>query len=604
MKKSLLIFLFVIGIGFSIPQLVSANDSNLHGKLTNDQVPLYSTIDMTNAVATLQGAGNTVQYQPTQNATMLQVSIGGKIFYMESRFLAPTDKVLPDVQTGTERQINTKTNFTIFGEESSSSNVLVRGNSAVSFTTIGYENGFFKVLVAGKVGYFPGNDAIISFTKPAMSIQVLETKLPLYEVRSGERIQVGSLASGFIINREKEVSGYHQFVAKGKTYQIPVKGTWPSSTAATIKPAAKPMFPASVRVENETAVTNSSGTTIGYLSRGSVLTLHNFSKDKGVIEFLGSVAYIPLKNVTHSNLVQPKKNISHREMSYWMQVIAGMYPEFTKFELIGKSVEGRGIYALRVGNGKKEILFDASMHAREHMTTNVLLEMIDTYSLHYNNKTTFAGYNVKTVLDQTSIWFVPMMNPDGVTLVQGGQGAVENGALARKINGSSNFARWKANVRGVDLNKNFDAGWSYIDNNITKPNWMGYRGPRAFSEPEAVALKHFVEKHKFMSNVSYHSSGQVLYWFNFQAGAQLSRDVQYVNQLKSITGYTVVPPYYRKGTGSSADWFIKVTKMPGVTVEIAPYAGEAPVPLAYWDGIWKQNHKVGLHAANEAWKRN
>ncbi|MCZ8536635.1 hypothetical protein M9R32_05490 [Paenisporosarcina quisquiliarum] len=603
MKKSLLLFLFLIGISLSIPQQSSANDPILHGQLTSDQVPLYSTIEMTNAVGNLEGASNTVQYQLTQNSSIVQVSIGGKIFFIESRFLAPANKVLPDVESGTERQITSKSSFTIFGQKSSTSNVLVRGNSALSFTTIGYENGFFKVLVAGKIGYFPGNDDNISFSKPAMSIQVIDTKVPLYEIRNGNRVQVGAVASGYIFNREKEVTGYHQFVAKGKTYQIPLKGTWPSSTSAIIKPAAKPMFPASVRVEQETAVTNSTGQTIGYLSRGNMLTLHNFSKDKGVIEFLGSIAYLPLKNVTHSNLVQPKKNISHREMSYWMQVVAGMYPEFTKLELIGKSVEGRAIYALRVGNGKKEILFDASMHAREHMTTNVLLEMIDNYSIHYNNKTSFAGYNVKTVLDQTSIWFVPMMNPDGVTLVQGGQGAVKNGALARKINGSSNFARWKANVRGVDLNKNFDAGWSYINNNITKPNWMGYRGPRAFSEPEAVALKHFVEKHNFMSNVSYHSSGQVLYWFNFQAGAQLSRDVQYVNQLKSITGYSIVPPYYRKGTGSSADWFIKVTKMPGVTVEIAPYAGEAPVPISYWDRIWKQNHKVGLHAANEAWKR-
>ena len=48
-----------------------------------------------------------------------------------------------------------------------------------------------------------------------------------------------------------------------------------------------------------------------------------------------------------------------------------------------------------------------------------------------------------------------MVNPDGVTLVQGGKNAVKNGDLATRINGSTNFARWKANVRGVDLNDNF-----------------------------------------------------------------------------------------------------------------------------------------------------
>ncbi|MBW9234598.1 hypothetical protein JQK62_20535, partial [Leptospira santarosai] len=156
----------------------------------------------------------------TQNSSIVQVSIGGKIFFIESRFLVPVNKVLPDVESGTERQITSKSSFSIFGKMSSTSNVLLHVNSSVSLTTIGYENGFFKVLVAGKIGYFPGNDANISFSKPTMSIQVIDTKVPLYEIRNGNRIQVGAVASGYIFNREKEVTGYHQFVVKGKTYQI------------------------------------------------------------------------------------------------------------------------------------------------------------------------------------------------------------------------------------------------------------------------------------------------------------------------------------------------------------------------------------------------
>ena len=60
------------------------------------------------------------------------------------------------------------------------------------------------------------------------------------------------------------------------------------------------------------------------------------------------------------------------------------------------------------------------------MTTNVLMEMIDTYTESYRKKSTFAGYNVKSTLDKTSIWFVPMMNPDGVTLVQKGLNGVDS----------------------------------------------------------------------------------------------------------------------------------------------------------------------------------
>lgn len=64
-----------------------------------------------------------------------------------------------------------------------------------------------------------------------------------------------------------------------------------------------------------------------------------------------------------------------------------------------------------------------------------------------------------------------------------------------------------------------------------------------------------------------------------------------------------MPPQYLPGSGSSADWFIQQTKMPGITLEISPYIGEKPVPLEKWDAIWRQNNKVGLYLALEASKR-
>ncbi|MDX1805964.1 MAG: M14 family zinc carboxypeptidase [Paenisporosarcina sp.] len=590
-----------MSIGFSSTSF--AEEFQLKGQILAEDVPFYDEIGKEVPIGNLKMRHSIIYYKSTDSSEWVEIQIGEKSYFTSSQFILPSEELIPAITEGTKRNIHTKPSFSIYSEPSATSIEMVKGNVEVTYETIGYENSFFIVKIAGKIGYLSVTQTQNLFSQPVQNVEVLHDKIPLYEVRTGKRVQIGSLAKGFIFTRSKEVLGYHQFEMNGKVYQVSINDTYPSSQNVVLKPPAKPLFPTKVRIKTETVVSNDMGKAIGYLSRGNFTTVYNIKDEQAVIEFLGSTAYIPLKNVTHINLVQPKKNIGHREMSYWMKMVAGMYPEFTKLEMIGKSVEGRAIYALKVGTGKKEILFDASLHAREHMTTNVLLEMIDNYTIHYYNSSKFAGYDVKQVLSQTSIWFVPMMNPDGVTLVQGGKYAVKNGSLAQKINGSTNFARWKANVRGVDLNKNFDAGWNLIKTNAQKPSYMGYRGPRVFSEPESVALKHFVEKHSFKSYISYHSSGQVLYWFNFQSGAQLSRDVQYVNQMRSITGYSVVPPYYRKGTGSSADWFIDKTKMPGITVEIAPYAGETPVPLIYWDRIWNQNHKVGLHAANEAWKR-
>lgn len=573
------------------------------GKLVQGNVPYYKEANLTQSVGTLNQANMMVSFTESDIKGFVSISMGGDKFLVSQSMIQPISNPVPVVAAESGKRIETKATFKIYSGPTEKSAVLATGQGKHSFVTSGYQNGYFIINVAGQVGYVNWNYANIVFSVPTGSIEVLQDGVPLYEVKNRTRTRIGTLNKGTVFKRSRQIENWHQIERNGRVYQVQTVHTFPSSKEAIVKAIPKPRYPAYAMTEMETPIINGSGAQIGTLKPGFTVGISSVKNKLGYIDYMGSLAYVPMKNVKHVNLIQPKKNMSHQEMSYWLSFYSNMYPEFTKLELIGRSVEGKGIYAMKVGTGKKEIVMDASMHAREHITTNVLMEMMDTYSTHYVNKTSYAGYNVRQALDRTSIWFIPMMNPDGVTLVQGGKNAVKNGALATRINGSTNFARWKANVRGVDLNDNFDSGWSVIDSAVKKPNYMGYRGPRVYSEPESVALKNFVEKHDFKSYISYHSAGQVLYWFMFQQEAQLARDIQYVNQLRAITGYTVMSPLYKRGSGASTDWFIQRTKNPAVTVEVGPYTGEQPVPLVYWDRIWTQNHKVGLHAANEAWNR-
>lgn len=602
MKRILSTISFIVMLLILLPNYSYAETTLLTGELLQEEVPYYIEENLETPAGSLKGMNSLYQFSVTPQAEWMSVQVGGKSFVVATSLVQVVDQTLPPLSSSQIRLIDTLATFNIYSEANVASKVLVSGQLKQSLQTISYDNGFFVVNVGGQKGFIKSSDVVVNFAKPEMFIEVLKD-VPLYEVKSRQRSQFGALKKGMVFKRTKQVANWHQIEMNGRVYQVEVSHTFPSSKEIILKPIPKTVYPATVITDVNAPVINGAGQHIGTLKVGQTVRLANIRNNLGYIDFMGSLAYVQLKNVKHTNLVQPKKNISASEMSYWLQMYAGMYPEFTKLEVIGKSVEGRPIYALRVGNGKKEILMDGSLHAREHMTTNLLLEMIDSYSLHYLKKSTVGGFNVRQVLDQTSIWFVPMVNPDGVTLVQGGKNAVKNGALATRINGSTNFARWKANVRGVDLNDNFDSGWSLINSAIKKPNYMGYRGPRVFSEPEAVALKNFVEKHQFKSYISYHTAGQVLYWFMFQQQAQLARDIQYVNQLSAITGYSVMSPLYKRGSGASTDWFIQKTKNPAVTVEIGPYTGEKPVPHVYFDRVWKQNYKVGLHAANEAAKR-
>lgn len=511
---------------------------------------------------------------------------------------------LPVVADAEDRwNIETLEAYQIYVDTSNESEILLEGTEVQIYETTGIILDYYQIDLNGLPGFIHKTQASSLFEEDVLTIKIMEDAIPYYVMHKGNLHQRGTLAKEMILTRTKSSDGYHEVKIGKEVFYVPEEGTIPTSGSPISDQIKKATYPMKLYNRMDVPIYNKEDVQIGTITANQSVDLLELDKGKGIISFYGQEARINMADFVHIDLLQPKKNLTYEEMVYFLQVVAALYPEFTKLEQIGKSVEGKAIYAIRIGNGQKEVLLDASMHAREHMTTNVLAEMIDTYSIHYENKSVYGGYNVRNTLEQTAIWFVPMMNPDGVTLVQSGPKSLKNGELATKINGSLNFNRWKANVRGVDLNDNFASGWEKIKGGNKKPAYMAYKGPSTFSEPEAKALRDFVKKHKFKTYVSYHSSGQIMYWFNYQKAAQSKRDQALAKSLSKITGYKVMPPQYLPGSGSSADWFIQETKMPGITLEISPYVGEKPVPLTKWDAIWRQNNKVGLYLATEASKR-
>jgi glucan-binding YG repeat protein/murein tripeptide amidase MpaA len=311
--------------------------------------------------------------------------------------------------------------------------------------------------------------------------------------------------------------------------------------------------------------------------------------------------YLGKSGVWIPNIVNPRKVYTYDEMVSDLVEFQKHYPDLVKLQIIGKSVDGRNIYAFKLGNGPKEIMLNGSHHAREHMTTNLLMEMADQYIHSYVNGTTFADYSVRNILNKTSIWFVPMVNPDGVTLVQKGAYSSKNPSYALLLNnGSYDFSEWKANVRGVDLNRQYPADWANIRGNTGKPAPSHFKGYNPLSEPEAVALYNFTKAHTFKIASAYHSSGEILYWYFKQGSGTYNRDYNIALKYKKLTGYSLVQPTTNPSGGGFTDWFIQDMKMPGFTPEISPFTYGKPVPVSYFDRIWNQNKAAGLMLANEA----
>ncbi len=93
-----------------------------------------------------------------------------------------------------------------------------------------------------------------------------------------------------------------------------------------------------------------------------------------------------------------------------------LYP-FLNLQIIGKSVLGKNLYVIRLGNGPNRVFYSASFHANEWITSVVLMKFIEDYCNSYVNNSSLYGYNVRDLFSSSSIYIMPMVNPDGVDLV-------------------------------------------------------------------------------------------------------------------------------------------------------------------------------------------
>jgi g-D-glutamyl-meso-diaminopimelate peptidase len=280
-----------------------------------------------------------------------------------------------------------------------------------------------------------------------------------------------------------------------------------------------------------------------------------------------------------------------------MNEIAAAYAGMARVETIGNSVMGNPIDAIVLGNPDADtrILIQASMHARESITSLLALRQAECMLKAASMDASYKGVRVSDLLDSVEIWVVPMANPDGVRLVYEGLSAVPSSMPGLKAmnHGRTDFTHWKANADGVDLNKNFDANWK-VDPKYSRPGMQNYAGPYAFSEPEAIALRDLTVSKDFALTMSYHSSGKLIYWYGPADGPNgLNRYI--ANELKSLTGYTVLPVSAQAPNGGYRDWYTGQYKRPGFTLEVG--TGYCPLPLSSFSGIWKDNRYVLLDLA-------
>lgn len=140
-----------------------------------------------------------------------------------------------------------------------------------------------------------------------------------------------------------------------------------------------------------------------------------------------------------------------------LQTIAAIverYP-FCRSETLTTTVFDRPVQTLVIGNGPRRVLYTAAHHANEWITAPVLLKFVEDLAQAIQNGGTLSGVNARELAEQTTIYTVPMVNPDGVDLVTG---AIQPGQISYEMAArlAGNYPSipfpdgWKANLMGVE----------------------------------------------------------------------------------------------------------------------------------------------------------
>ena len=200
--------------------------------------------------------------------------------------------------------------------------------------------------------------------------------------------------------------------------------------------------------------------------------------------------------------------LTYDELLVTLDDMVALYPNLISTKApIGNILthENRPIYWLRLSDNpnveeaEPEVLYTALHHARE---PNSLSQMV--FYLWYLLENYDSDPEVKYLVDNTAMYFIPCINPDGYIFNENTD--PNGGGLWRKNKYLEN-----GTLRGVDLNRNYGYQWG-IDDNGSSPNSTSnvYRVTAPFSEPENQAVRDFCNEHQFKITLNYHSYGNLL----------------------------------------------------------------------------------------------
>ncbi|MEX0931840.1 MAG: M14 family metallopeptidase [Candidatus Paceibacterota bacterium] len=236
--------------------------------------------------------------------------------------------------------------------------------------------------------------------------------------------------------------------------------------------------------------------------------------------------------------------------------------------VIGASALGNDITAYHYGNGDRDILFVGGIHGGYSWNTSLVAYNLMDY----------LEANPNSIPNNVRVTVIPVMNPDGLEKVVGTTGSFTVGDVSSsesvKVSG-----RFNGNT--VDLNRNFDCDWQ------SSATWQSRTvsgGSSAFSEPESLAIKTYIESNTPDAVVVYYSAAGGVFSSSCHNG--VSSETRALTQVYAkASGYPAYEEFdFYEITGDMVNWLAK-ENIPAISVLLTNHT----------DVEWSKN-RAGIEA--------
>jgi len=283
-----------------------------------------------------------------------------------------------------------------------------------------------------------------------------------------------------------------------------------------------------------------------------------------------------------------------------LDAMYAMYPELiSEREPLSASNlthDGRMQYWVRLSDNpsanedEPEVLYTGLHHAREPMSVQQMI-----FYMWYLLENYDTDVEVKQLVDNTEMYFVPVVNPDGYEYNH--QTNPNGGGMWRKNrrnNGGGSY--------GVDPNRNYGYMWGNDNSGSSpNPNDQTYRGPEAFSEPEIQNIRDFCNLNEFKIALNYHSySNLLLYTWGWSEDACEHDAVlfDYSVLMTQENGYTYGPgsTTIYPTNGGSDDWMYGEQTTKDLILSFTPEVGSGS------DGFWPSTSRIIPLCQDQMWQ--